>query len=76
MKKGDLVIVKGENYTEVQKRNSTQYIALQRNRKPKDCGVWVNGVKIQDWEHMGEPFTVKQVYPQKLPCAKEEEKPQ
>jgi len=49
-------VTKGINFTEVETPNSVQFWQLKKNRNPEDCGVWVNGLKIKEYNEM---FKVK-----------------
>jgi len=58
------IVVKGLNYTEVRylKKNcfteTVQHWVLQKPRKEKDCGVWVDGVQHRNFENMVIPMKI------------------
>ena len=52
------IIIKGVNYTEIWFRNkktqkeTVHFNMIAKERKPKDCGVWMHGKRQLDYECM------------------------
>jgi len=58
------VVVKGLNYTEVHyiKKDSptetVQWWALQKLRKSEQCGIWVDGKQLRNYDNRGKPIDI------------------
>lgn len=46
------IIVRGVNYTEIETSRTIQFWARSKDRKPEDCGVWVDGEKVRGFDDM------------------------
>ena len=42
-------VVKGLNYTKIETENTVQFWRLQKERKESQCGVWIDGLKVNDF---------------------------
>ena len=58
------IVVKGINYTEVhyiKKGAFTETVqgwALQKTRKPEQCGVWVDKKQLRNYDNMDKPINI------------------
>jgi len=45
-------VVKGLNYTKIETDRTVQFWMLKKERKSSECGVWIDGLKTNDFNTM------------------------
>jgi len=48
------IVIKGLNYTKKETKNTVQFWTLKKERKESECGVWIDGLKTNDFNMMEE----------------------